>query len=313
MATQVLLGVTPTLRDWLRDILTVAQLPPGPGAVHYVGTLLTFGSSAPGNVVRVYRLVDGQQRLTTVSILLACIAETLGPEGRCGGWTASDVKDRLTNPDKSPERLYKLRLQEGDQEEYRSVLEGNPSGPGAVVQAWRVTQRLVERSDIGQLLVGLERLRVVGLGIKEHEEEPQQIFESLNATGRPLTESEKLKNWLLMGLSDAEQQDLYDRHWKRIEISLGAKYATGKIDIFLRDFLRWKTGELRGVKHVYEDLRRWLGGTGRLRIEHPCVPTWQKSPSAMAFLRALMDLTATKMLNANSVICGLWDSILIDH
>ena len=53
---------------------------------------------------------------------------------------------------------------------------------------------------------------VVSIGLEPHED-PQQIFESLNATGQPLTESEKVKNWLLMGLPDDEQQDLHENYW----------------------------------------------------------------------------------------------------
>ena len=89
------------------------------------------------------------------------------------------------------------------------------------------------------------------------KEDPQQIFESLNATGRPLTESEKVKNWLLMGLPDAEQQDLHDNHWLKIERTLGAEHTTEPTDIFLRDVLRWRTGELHGIDRVYDGLRRW--------------------------------------------------------
>ena len=245
------------------DLLTVAQAPADSKLAHYGGTLLTFPESRAAQPVTVRRVVDGQQRLTTVSILLACIAEVLGSNGRCEGWTAQTIRnDRLTNQDKPPVRFRKLRLQDGDEEEYRSGLEGNLHGVGAVAQAWRIARRLVRRSDIAQLIVGLERLRVVSIGLREYDD-PQQIFESLNATGRPLTESEKLKNWLLMGLLDAEQQELHDRHWKRIEASLNAEYSTDRIDTFLRDFLRWKTGELRGVRHVYEDLRRWAVRNGR--------------------------------------------------
>ena len=245
------------------DLLAVAQSQVGVEPAHYGGTLLTFPEAKAVKPVMVHRVVDGQQRLTTVSILLACIAEELGPGGRCGVWTGRTiVDDRLTNPGKSADRFRKLRLQDGDEDEYRSGLDGHPEGPGAVAQAWRIARRLVQRNDIAVLLRGLERLRVVSIGLGDHDD-PQQIFESLNATGRPLTESEKLKNWLLMGLEDAEQQELYDRYWKRIEASLNAEHSTDPIDIFLRDFLRWHTGELRGVKRVYEDLRRWAVKTGK--------------------------------------------------
>ena len=247
----------------VEDLLTVARAPAGSQAAHYGGTLLTFPESRAAGVVKIHRVVDGQQRLTTVSILLACIAEALGTAGRCRDWTARIIRnDRLTNPDKSPDKFRKLRLQDGDEEEYRTGLEGKSHGAGAVAQAWKITRRLVKRKDIAQLLAGLERLRVVSIGLGDNDD-PQQIFESLNATGRPLTESEKLKNWLLMGLPDAEQQKLHDRHWKRMEALLAAEYSSEPIDTFLRDFLRWKTGELRGVRYVYEDLRRWAVRNGR--------------------------------------------------
>ncbi len=238
----------------VEDLLTVASA--GSDAAHYGGTLLTFPEPGPAGVVETIRVVDGQQRLTTVSILLACIANKLGREGRCGGWTAKTIRDRLTNRDERPEKHRKLRLQDGDEEEYRGVLEGNPTGSGSVTQAWKTLRRLVARHDVALLLAGLERLRVVSIGLGDRED-PQQIFESLNATGRPLTESEKVKNWLLMGLPDEDQQDLYENHWVRIERTLGAKHTTEPTDTFLRDVLRWRTGELHGIERVYDGLRRW--------------------------------------------------------
>ena len=237
------------------DLVTVGESA-DPDAAHYSGTLLTFPEpGAPAGVVKLIRVVDGQQRLTTVSILLACIANRLQAEGGCRDWTAESIRDdRLTNPRK--ERYRKLRLQDGDEEEYRSGLEGTPTGSGTVTQAWRTLRRLVARHDPDLLLKGLERLRVVSIGLGNREE-PQQIFESLNATGRPLTESEKVKNWLLMNLRDEDQQDLYERHWVQIERTLGAQHTTEPTDTFFRDVLRWRTGELHGIERVYDGLRRW--------------------------------------------------------
>ena len=245
----------------VEDLLTVAVA--GPDAAHYGGTLLTFPEPGAAGVVKIFRVVDGQQRLTTVSILLACIAAELGPKGQCGDWTAQIIRDdRLTNPGKSPEKHHKLRLQDGDDEEYRLGLKGKSTGAGAVAQAWRIARRLVARNDVALLLRGLERLRVVSIGLHANED-PQQIFESLNATGRPLTESEKVKNWLLMGLPNAEQQDLHDNHWLRIERTLGAEHTTEPTDTFLRDVLRWRTGEIQGIDRVYEGLRRWAVREGQ--------------------------------------------------
>ena len=233
--------------------------------MHYGGTLLTFPEPGAAGVVSTIRVVDGQQRLTTVSILLSCIADKLGADGECGGWTRQHIiNDRLTNPGKSAERVRKLRLQDGDEDEYVLGLNGNPSGPGAVTQAWKIAHRLVDKNDVDRLLTGLDRLRVVSIGLDENED-PQQIFESLNATGRVLTESEKVKNWLLMGLPDKDQQNLHKEYWLRIERKLGAMNSTTPIDRFLRDVLRWRTGAIHGIDRVYEGIRRWAVQTGRDR------------------------------------------------
>ena len=241
----------------VEDLMTVATA--GTDAGHYGGTLLTFPEPGAAGVVTTIRVVDGQQRLTTVSILLAAIAERLGADGECDDWTAEIIRtDRLTNPGKPSDKLRKLRLQGGDEDEYRDVLRGNGNGDGAgaVAQAWRTIRRLVARNDLGSLLRGLQRLRVVSIGLDANED-PQQIFESLNATGRPLTESEKVKNWLLMGLPDAQQQELHDEGWLSIEKALGALHTTEPVDEFLRDLLRWRTGRIQGIDAVYDGLRRW--------------------------------------------------------
>lgn len=244
----------------VKDVLTVAEA--GPDATHYGGTLLTFQEPGAAGVVSTLRVVDGQQRLTTVSILLACIAAELGQNGQGAGWSAEDIGYRLNNPGKPVEKRRKLRLQDGDEDEYRRILEGCPSGAGAVTQAWRTASRLVARNDLEQMLTGLERLRVVSIGLGD-KDDPQQIFESLNATGRPLTESEKVKNWLLMGLPDDQQQQLHEDSWRKIERWLGAEDTTAPIDAFLRDLLRWHTGEVHGIDRVYEGLRRWAVRQGR--------------------------------------------------
>lgn len=72
-----------------------------------------------------------------------------------------------------------------------------------------------------------------------------------------MAESEKVKNWLLMGQPEHEQRDLHENCWLPIERLLGASHSTEPIDLFLRDVLRWRTGELRGKDQAYEGLRRW--------------------------------------------------------
>ncbi|MCY3821020.1 MAG: DUF262 domain-containing protein [Gammaproteobacteria bacterium] len=240
----------------VEDLLAIADA--AAHFTHYAGALLTFPEpGGAAGVISIIRVVDGQQRLTTVSILLACIAAKLERDGPCGEWTADIIRERrLTNPHMGEQKRLKLRLQSGDEDEYRRGLEGNPEGVGAVTQAWRIVRRLVDLSDTARLLRGLERLRVVSIGL-DSTDDPQQIFESLNATGRPLAESEKVKNWLLIGLPEGKQRELHDQYWRQVERVLGAEHTTEPIDIFLRDVMRWRTGEVQGGNKTYEQLRRW--------------------------------------------------------
>ena len=208
------------IRRLLDDLLAIADAE-NQARPHYGGTMITVLES-PG-VVKVHRVVDGQQRLTTVSILLACIAETLGSDGKCGELTGKDIRlDLLTNPKKPEARRRKLRLQDGDEEEYRRIIERDypESDPGPVGKAWRIVRRIVDSGNVKSLIEGLHRLRVITIGL-EHRDDAQQIFESLNATGKPLTEGEKVKNWLLMGLSEEDQNELHDEHWLAVERAPG--------------------------------------------------------------------------------------------
>ena len=279
----------------VEDLLAAAEA--GADSTHYGGTLLTYSEPGPaGMPVETIRVVDGQQRLTTVSILLASIADRLGPDGAAGGWTGRSILDnRIRNHHGAglgQER--KLRLQDADEDEYRYGLEGRFGGSGAVAQAWNIARRLVAKHDVASLLEGLGRLRVVSIGL-DHTDDAQQIFQSLNATGRPLTESEKVKNWLLMGLPDAEQQVLHEEHWLVMEEALGAQHSSAPIDIFLRDVLRWWTGETPGISQVYEGLRRWA-----MRNRRDDRPALCRELSRLAKLYGVLTATAGPHADANA-------------
>ena len=245
----------PQIERLLEDLLAIATTGAGDRS-HYGGTMITVLERR--GVVKKYRVVDGQQRMTTVSLLLACIAQRLGREGRCGELTGEGIRDDyLTNPRKREFR--KLRLQDGDEEEYRRIIKGDSgdeSGGGKVVNAWRIINQLVNSENMCRFVEGLHRLRAITIAL-EGRDDPQQIFESLNATGELLTEGEKVKNWLLMGLSENVQNDVHDNQWLPLERDLGARQEPKRIDVFLRDLMRWRTGRLISERQAYDEFRRW--------------------------------------------------------
>lgn len=252
----------PEIRRLLDDMLAIADAE-DQTRPHYGGIVITVLESA--GVMKTHRVVDGQQRLTTVSMLLARVAEILDSDGKCGELTAEGIRlDLLTNLKRQEKERRKLRLQDGDEEEYRRIIERDHpgSGNGAVVKAWRYLRRNVNSANVESLINGLHRLHVITVGLEDRED-AQQIFESLNATGKPLTEGEKVKNWLLMGLSEEIQNSLNDEHWLDIEKALDARRNADRIDMFLRDMIRWRTGKLVAAKDTYDEFRRWAIREGR--------------------------------------------------
>ena len=150
-------------------------------------------------------------------------------------WGKPDIEDRLLNVGKPA----KLRRQNGDEEEYRNELDHQERGLGAVSAAFKICRAITAREDLKVLMDGIERMQVVEINLQEHDD-PQQIYESLNGTGQPLSEGEKVKNWLLMGLAENEQQELHDDVWKRT-----AKQAIPRLSV-LSDTGRtrtWKSPE----------------------------------------------------------------------
>lgn len=239
---------------------------------HYCGAMITYSdSNGPGAIVKHHRVIDGQQRMTTVSLLLLCISQCMNEETRVEDWDPTSIKDNLlTNPGKPLNLFRKLQLRETDEKEY-AVLINNPEHDvktqGRIAYAYRQLKKHVQEKGVFHLMNGLRHLWIVSVALQSHDD-PQQVFQSLNTTGKPLTEGEKIKNWLLAGLSTFDQEKIYESSWRPLEIALGAfenalvavtdqKEATRNLDLFFREFLIWKTGKTIRRNDVYFEFREW--------------------------------------------------------
>ena len=113
--------------------------------------------------------------------------------------------------------------------------------------------RLKETSlDIEKLYDTIQGLQLVAITIEQNDN-PQLIFESLTSTGLALTEGDKIRNFILMGLSSTEQVRYYNEYWSRIEKDCGNDDTSG----FIRDYLSLKTQKIPNIKNVYQDFRKY--------------------------------------------------------
>jgi uncharacterized protein with ParB-like and HNH nuclease domain len=100
------------------------------------------------------------------------------------------------------------------------------------------------QGDISALCRGIAKLVVVDISLSRDQDNPQLIFESMNSTGRELTQADLIRNFILMGLEHNLQTRLYEQYWQPMESDFGQEAYSTHFDGFMRHYLTVKTGEI---------------------------------------------------------------------
>ena len=203
-------------------------------------------------------VIDGQQRLTTVTLILEALARQLGDSEPVDGFSAKKLRSYyLLNPLEEGERGFKLLLTQTDKASLLALVQQKVQPTD---QSLRVTENFAffkEQvknlgADLPALCHGLAKLVVVDIALSRDQDNPQLIFESMNSTGRDLSQADLIRNFILMGLEPAHQTRLYEDHWRPMEVGFGQEGYGSHFDSFMRHYLTLKTGEIPNVRAVYE-------------------------------------------------------------
>ena len=228
-------------------------------SAHFVGSIVyiekgiyQISSQSPMLVI------DGQQRLTTISILLEVLARHLGDSEPLDGFSAKKLRNYfLLNPLEDGERAFKLILTQTDKDSLLALVQQKPwpkESSIRVRESFDFFDRQVAAldEDLPALCNGLAKLVIVDIALSRDQDNPQLIFESMNSTGRDLSQADLIRNFILMGLEPDHQRGLYEEHWRPMEIEFGQEAYSSHFDGFMRYYLTVKTGELPNVRQVYE-------------------------------------------------------------
>lgn len=208
-------------------------------------------------------VIDGQQRLTTVSLILEALARAVGSGEPVDGFSAVKIRSYyLQNPLESGEQRHKLLLTQTDKTSLLAVINQQPLPEDHSIRIrnnFDFFDELVGRlgADIDKLCAGLSKLMIVDVSLNRGQDNPQLIFESMNSTGRELSQADLIRNYVLMGLEPDHQTTLYEHHWRPMELRFGQESYGVYFDRFMRDYLTIKSGELPNVKAVYEAFKAY--------------------------------------------------------
>jgi uncharacterized protein with ParB-like and HNH nuclease domain/predicted transport protein len=203
-------------------------------------------------------VIDGQQRLTTVSLLLEALARALGDSEPIDGFSAAKVRHYyLSNPLESGDRYYKLLLSQTDNASLKAVIKNSepPTEPSLrIKQNFDLFAELLteQKGDLAPICRGLAKLVVVDIALSRDQDNPQLIFESMNSTGKELSQADLIRNFILMGLEPNIQTRLYEDYWRPMELDFGQEAYGTQFDSFMRHYLIVRTGDIPREREVYE-------------------------------------------------------------
>lgn len=118
--------------------------------------------------------------------------------------------------------------------------------------------RALNSDDLTALCRGLSKLVIVDVSLNRDHDNPQLIFESMNSTGRELSQADLIRNYVLMGLEPKHQSELYERYWRPMELGFGQEAYGAYFDSFMRHYLTVKTGDIPNVRAVYDAFKSYM-------------------------------------------------------
>lgn len=228
---------------------------------HFVGSIVNIAEQAMPTGVQKYMIIDGQQRMTTLSLLLLDLRDYAIKNPDDTTINARRIDNMLLkNEYESGDERYKLLLTEIDRNILICLVDEKPISDDTHSKLLDNYNFFVNKIDSKELkpaevYESIGKLQIVNITLDRSVDDAQAIFESLNSTGKELSESDLIRNYVLMGLEPAEQIYVYEHLWRPMELLFVYETQASAMDRFFRDYLTMKMTRIPKQNRVYEEFK----------------------------------------------------------
>ncbi|PUD07297.1 hypothetical protein C2S37_01450, partial [Helicobacter pylori] len=225
---------------------------------HFIGSIVFVQDGIYATNYNELLIIDGQQRLTTITLLFIALRDHLNDEDEfLKKFSRQKIRNRyLINSDEKGDKKFKLFLSEPDRDTLLSLIDENkrkPSEPSLkIVENFKLFEKWIsENTDkLETIFKGLEKLMIVWIALEKGKDDPQLIFESMNSKGIELTQADLIRNYIIMETEVEKQEDFYNQYWRAMEENF--KQNETLFNQFVRHYLTIKTREIPNINKVYE-------------------------------------------------------------
>ncbi len=208
-------------------------------------------------------IIDGQQRLTTITLLFIALRDHLSDEVKIlEKFSREKIESYLINSNKDGDKKFRLILSESDKDTLLFLIDKNKRKPSElslkIMENFKLFEEWIRKNTdkLETIFKGLDKLMIVWIALKKEKDDPQLIFESMNSKGIELTQTDLIRNYIVMEMEVEKQEDFYNQYWRAMEEDFKQSEKQSKredpFNKFVRHYLTIKTREIPNINKVYE-------------------------------------------------------------